>query len=185
MPPKSSYPHGHYLRYGAGCRCDLCRRANRERAAADLERRKETPFEAIPHGVKGYNHYGCRCDRCRKANSERVANEAARRSSSRDIPHGVDGFNNYNCRCDICREGKRAESADYIRRAQAESLPGAKKRGQEWTGPELELAARKDLTAKQVAAMVGRTVSGVRNVRSRFSKEPQLRALAGISDPED
>lgn len=63
--------HGSYNGYSHyGCRCDLCREANRlhginYRASAT----KEIPEEA--HGTDyGYSHYGCRCSRCRQARAD-------------------------------------------------------------------------------------------------------------------
>lgn len=41
----------------------------------------------------------------------------------------------------------------------------ARNHGKEWTGPELELAARLELSASEVARMLGRTINAVRTVR--------------------
>lgn len=49
---------------------------------------------------------------------------------------------------------------------QSTTLPSAKNHCKEWTGPELELVARKDLSAREVAQMIGRTLYAVRNQRS-------------------
>jgi hypothetical protein len=54
-----------------------------------------------------------------------------------------------------------------------------------WTGPQLEIAAREDLTAKQVAAMTGRTVYAVYNIRRRLRDDPKIIWLAGLDDPAD
>lgn len=49
-----------------------------------------------------------------------------------------------------------------------------------WTGPELELAARADLTALQVANAIGRTVNAVRGARRQLRIDPRKINLAGI-----
>jgi ribosomal protein L24E len=61
------------------------------------------------------------------------------------------------------------------------SIDAAHRRGREWTGPELEIASREDLTSPQVAGMIGRTVYGVETVRSRLKREPKLIQLAGLA----
>jgi hypothetical protein len=54
-----------------------------------------------------------------------------------------------------------------------------------WTGPQLEIAAREDLTAKQVAAMTGRTLGAVYSARHRLREDPRIIWLAGLDDPAD
>jgi hypothetical protein len=49
-----------------------------------------------------------------------------------------------------------------------------------WTGPELELAARQDLTALQVANAVGRTEAAVRTIRRKIRRDPRKANLAGV-----
>jgi hypothetical protein len=53
--------------------------------------------------------------------------------------------------------------------------------GKEWTGPELELAARSDLTAKEVASMLGRTLFAVECVRVKLKDDPRKIKLAGVT----
>lgn len=61
---RTTAPHGTLTRYQYhGCRCDECRRANREKQAA----LKGKP--APTHSVSGYRNYGCRCDVCREAHA--------------------------------------------------------------------------------------------------------------------
>lgn len=52
-----------------------------------------------------------------------------------------------------------------------------------WTGPELELAARADLTALQVANAIGRTVNAVRGARRQLRIDPRKINLAGVPRP--
>jgi hypothetical protein len=83
------------------------------------------------------------------------------------------------------REAHHAEiderSHAYRDACQAETLEQARRRGYRWTGPELELAARRDLTTKQVALMLGRTSGAVYRMRSLLRDDPETIALAGIS----
>ncbi len=59
---------------------------------------------------------------------------------------------------------------------------GAHKHYAEWTGPELELAARSDLSASQVAGMIGRSMYAVKHKRRQLLVDPRAEALAGITD---
>lgn len=59
--------HGVRATYVAGCRCDLCTKANR------LYHRRLKSRPAPSHGESGYLNYGCRCDVCRAAGSVRNA----------------------------------------------------------------------------------------------------------------
>lgn len=68
-----------------------------------------------------------------------------------------------------------------IRQWQEEPLPTADHKGQQWTGPELEIAARSDLTALQVAQMLGRTFFAVKTVRGRLRHDPRLSRMAGAA----
>ena len=65
------------------------------------------------------------------------------------------------------------------------SRESASHHGEPWTGPQLELAARDDLTAVQVAPMLGRTVAAVRMMRAKLREDPKIIMLAGLDDPAD
>lgn len=58
--------HGR-TRYNEGCRCDVCREANRVAHRKGAKTRRNRPFNEIPHGVNGYRNYGCRCETCTDA----------------------------------------------------------------------------------------------------------------------
>jgi len=64
-------------------------------------------------------------------------------------------------------------------RAQNATMPTAGRRGMPWTGPELEIVARADLTAEQAAQMTGRTYHGVETQRRRLGIDPRKADLAG------
>jgi hypothetical protein len=128
------------------------------------------------HGTPGRYNAGCRCDVCRAANTARKAK--ARKAKAGDAPpressHGAAGYRR-GCRCDVCRAGNTTRMAEgkhdkaYRNRVQQESLERATRRGQGWTPEELETAARADLTAAQVAGMLGRTVGSVHAIRLRL-----------------
>lgn len=77
-----------------------------------------------------------------------------------------------------CRGCRLARVTDYQRRLRVQLQDRASNRGKEWTGPELETAAREDLTVRQVAQMLGRTLDGVRWVRRQLQIDPRKDRLA-------
>lgn len=150
------------------------------RAGADLRLR--------PCGTPAKYDRGCRCDGCTRAHLTygRDASRNHRRdwrvqakSASDKIPHGITGRLNYACKCDICMTAARERQGRWQRKANAESLERATRHHAQWTGPEMELAARRDLSATGVAAITGRTMWAVRTMRSRLNREPSLQWLAG------
>lgn len=66
-------------------------------------------------------------------------------------------------------------------RTYEQTLETATRRGFVWTGPELELIARDDLSAKEVAVMLGRTYFAVKNMQRKIRDEPKYIKLAGVS----
>lgn len=54
----------------------------------------------------------------------------------------------------------------------------ARNHAKQWTGPQLEIAARLDLTDADVAAMTGRTVRAVETIRGRLKDDPRLQSMA-------
>lgn len=59
-----------------------------------------------------------------------------------------------------------------MKRRQAQRNAGLTERAvnfrKQWSGPELELASREDLTIAEVAAKLGRTYDGVRKMRQKL-----------------
>lgn len=54
-----------------GCRCDICRAANRAASAAFRERHASEPVPDHVHGTEnGYCNYRCSCERCRRAHTD-------------------------------------------------------------------------------------------------------------------
>lgn len=83
--------HGTMRLYRQGCRCEMCKRAQR-RYAADGRRRRAEAARAgspdVPHGRGGYTNWHCRCDVCKEAGREMnaawyAANGPARGGNSR------------------------------------------------------------------------------------------------------
>lgn len=68
----------------------------------------------------------------------------------------------------------------YRAREQEKTTPKARNHGKQWTGPELEIASRPELTATQAAKMLGRTHVAVRAARQKLRREPKWARVAGI-----
>lgn len=145
-------------RYSAGCRCELCRATAAARAKKYRKnRRRRREGSDFAHGTTGYREWGCRCDVCTDA--AQADRDVYRRSHRRVI----------------------ARNAGRVyRRRVDEAAATAHRKGQEWTGPELEIAARTDLTAKQAAAMLGRTYPAVVYKRRQLRTKPREINLAGL-----
>ncbi len=69
------------------------------------------------------------------------------------------------------RARNRAEALGRWAKGQAETLEQATRRGQPWTGPEMDIAARADLTAREAALMIGRTAGSVQQMRNRLRRD--------------
>ena len=75
-------PHGTMARYRShiyACRCEECRRANRDRQAA----LKGT--EPPQHGHSGYINYECRCQVCKEANRLYVRTKKAAQRQRKEV----------------------------------------------------------------------------------------------------
>ncbi len=73
---KTKAAHGTRTRYGAGCRCDRCRRANRN--AWRVWQKKTRHGRKVDHGgAYAYGYFGCRCDVCKAAAASRRKAAAA------------------------------------------------------------------------------------------------------------
>lgn len=182
-------------RYSAGCRCELCRARAAERARRSRERMRDSRDRAqFSHGTcGGYVNWGCRCQACSQAHSRAMAEDRERRRGRvAEAPHGTrSGYKSWGCHCDACRTAAgagrrprtRRETPWTYKRVQDETADHAHRRGYQWTGPELELASRDDLTSSEVARMLGRTYSAVKNKRAALKRDPRATDLAGIDRP--
>jgi hypothetical protein len=110
------------------------------------------------------------------------------------IPHGtVSGYVRWKCRCDACLAAKRAyyaprygdterkRSRRWSRDQNDATREVATNSGKQWTGPELEIAARPDLTSREVALALGRTLAAVSTMRQKLRYDPKIQNLAGVS----
>jgi hypothetical protein len=61
------------------------------------------------------------------------------------------------------------------------TLERATNYGKQWTGPELEVALREDLTATQAAEMLGRSFNAVVTARVKATRDPRYTKLAGVA----
>lgn len=150
------------------------------------------------HGTWGNYRRGCRCNDCRQAHAayQRKWRQQNRTKKRAPLSHGRNGFANYGCKCTICvtaqrENGKRYTTQDqrnvdknnrarYHRKRNAETLDKAHRLRAQWTGPELEVVARTDLTPMQKAQILGRSVSGVETMMWKLRRqEPTPNWLAG------
>lgn len=163
--------HGTLRAYKGGCRCYECREAK-----AANERRYRERRQPPSHGTaSGYLNHGCRCDACRDAHKE------AQRSRTGTAGHGSARRASEGCQCAPCTSRRRRRH-DATRRRNEASREGAGKSGQVWTGPELEIVAtRTDLSTRDLAAMLGRTIASVSTKRSLVQHDPKWAHVAGAS----
>ena len=145
------------------------------------------------HGRSGYRKRGCRCDVCRAANAAWARERRRRRrellsdGAVAPQPHGISTYINWGCRCDECCAAQAVRLADIRPQRKAEdkrrndvSRDSAWNHGQPWTGAELEVACRRDLSARAVAAMLGRTEAAVQTIRQSVNREdPKVMAMLG------
>jgi hypothetical protein len=193
---KSAAPikHGSFVGYRRGCRCDECKAARvAHDRAAKLSRKERAEEAAFTHGVSGYTRWGCRCETCSTAKSLALKTwkERSRERLAQgeiEVKHGLNGYIR-GCRCEICRETKAEYSKPFVERwyseAQSSTADRATRRFYPWTGPELELAARKDLTAREVALRLGRSYSAVVTMRGKLKSDPKTINLAGLAEGSD
>ncbi|WGH93890.1 hypothetical protein QDX21_03565 [Auritidibacter ignavus] len=133
------------------------------------------------------DHIGYGDDAVRNFLKKQGVHRARQRKTA---PHGAPARWMEGCTCQKCVEGKRAYkraeyerygnrqdpavSAERIAMRQARTVQSARKTGKQWTGAEVEMVARRDLTIEQIATALGRTYAAVSNVRQ---------ALADPSNP--
>lgn len=78
-------------------------------------------------------------------------------------------------------DDERQQSKAYYHQSNRKSLQGANNYGKEWTGPELELVVREDLTLNQIAEMLGRSFSSVCAARHKSKHDPKFIELLGAT----
>lgn len=93
--------------------------------------------------------------------------------SSKEPLHGIVGgfWMQRECECTLCTKA-RAIIRQEARSKNEATQEMASNKGKEWTGPELEIVARNDLTAKEKAAMLKRTLYSVQAAVHRAQHDP-------------
>ena len=77
------------------------------------------------------------------------------------------------------RDLQRKAATRQAKKYQSATIPSASRNGMPWTGVELEIATRDDLTVKQAALMLGRTYAATAAARRRSKTDPRFRILLG------
>lgn len=65
----------------------------------------------------------------------------------------------------------------YVKAQNDETVASATRHRYTWTGPELDMALRKDLTIRQIATALGRSIYAVRAARAAALKDPRKARL--------
>jgi hypothetical protein len=177
------FPHGERRGYARGCKCAPCRAANSaDRTRLRRDRAQRQAPENVPHGYSRYINWSCRCEVCKTANLQRIAEDSERRKGRTDTPHGTTtAYRFWRCRCDLCCAANRTARLALTQRHQEETKPRARRHYAQWTGPELELLSRSDLSTRDIARLIGRSYYAVETKRRDLGKEPALDLVAGVS----
>ena len=142
---------------------------NREQRQRDRHLRQQrlrNGAEVVHGRLSTYNEWGCRCEDCKAARAADAREKYQRKHAQADAR-------------DI-RDQRNRKLAQARKTWQSETNDGAWRRGEVWTGPELELAARTDLTIREIALMIGRTWAAVRWARKSLQVDPRKAHLAGL-----
>lgn len=171
-PTDSGGSHGRWR-----CKCDDCRQWRSQREKARIEKLREQPIPADKHGTVGYTFWKCRCATCMTAQqAAQQRGKADRAARLDDAPHGTrTGYKDWSCRCRPCIDAWNA----HQKRRLLPSRDQATNAGKQWTGPELEVASRADLPAREVARRLGRSISAVVVVRYALRRDPRKAELLG------
>lgn len=118
-------------------------------------------------GGYGYFDKACRCEECVSWYTAALA---------RNAEHKLQHY--------------RLNAQERIRQSVAQtkvrndsSRTSAHCHGNVWTGPELEIAAREDLSVPEIAQMLGRTILAVAAQRRAIRADPRKQRLAGVELP--
>lgn len=117
-----------------------------------------------------YQTYGCRCRACTDAMLATNRPSKDRRRGQEPPEHGRTGYVDYHCRCKVCTAAAMAAHREWMDEV-AVSLP-APRRYAPWTGPELEIIARDDLSITEMARLCGRTYGATSRARRKIRGEP-------------
>lgn len=182
--------HG-YHRYKQGCRCNICMtaaaqnpRGSRQVEAANRRARYAEDPEFRARVRARAKSPDARAKRS-QARARRYREDAAYRETVKQLAkeYREQNAERYLQSCEKWRQKNpdKVRSQRLIAQyANDASRDSATNHRCEWTGPELEIVAtRTDLTARELAAALGRTIAAVRAARHRVRREPREMVLAG------
>lgn len=66
--------------------------------------------------------------------------------------------------------------------ANAQTKSNAHHHGDQWTGPEIEMALREDLSIKELARLLGRSAYAIASIRYKATHDPKWISIAGLSN---
>jgi hypothetical protein len=137
---------------------------------------RRAPKGHISHGSAfGYNQAGCRCKKCK---AWQRAYSQARRTPELAAAQ-LESQKRWR-RANPAKQAARvADNVARVKRQNEELRECAARHGQQWTGTDLEMAARKDLTVAEIAAVLGRSLRSVSTMRQCLADgNPRDRMLA-------
>lgn len=107
------------------------------------------------------------------------------KTNPKEPKHGVVGgvWMSRGCECSLCTKA-RAIIRQELKSKNDATAEEATNSWKEWTGPELEIVARDDLTAKQKAKMLKRTMYSVQAASHRIHHDPAWIEGFGVKIPE-
>lgn len=94
--------------------------------------------------------------------------------------HGTVKRYNKGCRCDLCCERKAVLTEHQRQRRARETVDGARNSGKQWTGADLEIALREDLSVTELALLLGRTYASVDMARVKSRNDPKWVQAVGL-----
>lgn len=141
------------------------------------------PLDAFTPRRERVNQWTSSCKACQAATARRRRSEnlASARSYSRNrYADAPQIFRAYQVAYHERNAEKRRASAqeDYAQK-QGDTRVTARNHGKEWTGPELELAADRSRTTRDVATALGRTYAAVSTQRELLRTDPRKARMAG------
>lgn len=100
-----------------------------------------------------------------------------RDKQGRPVQHGTaNAYDYHGCRCTDCTEAHNTK-VDQMREANnAATRDVATKHREEWTSADLKIATQPDLTAREAALKLGRTMHAVKNIRKKCRTDEKLKA---------
>jgi hypothetical protein len=143
----------------------------------------KAPRGEFSHGTRaGYGIYGCRCERCRAWEHD---NYQEQRKAHPPGPESEAAHSRvWRAENPEKAAAARAKGHAAQQRKNAALRDVASRHGQEWTGTDLEMASRADMTAEQVARVIGRTIRSVTSMREELrSSDPRNRMLRDGTPP--